>query len=307
MRSGVTLAVALSGLVMLVGAPSSALAQNPPPAAVAATAKHDLDEADAAYEHVDFEGAGKLAQRALDRRGLTHEELVRGYRMLARVDAVLDRDDESRAAFVMLLTLSPDEKGDKNLPPKMTDRLAEARGVVSAFPVRPGIETTATLRRREGGAVRVSLRDPTHLVRHVRVAYRWSDEGAFATSSRDAAESISVEIPAPPAGASRFDFYADALDDHDSVVFENGTPATPITTSLALVDIAPQPPPRVLPLFPPPRESTSRSVFASPVFWAVAAGVVVAGGVILFAATRPGSASSVSLSPSLDCGGVRCN
>jgi hypothetical protein len=306
MRSGVTLAFALTGTLSLAGGSRVAYADDPPPSVPAATPKHDLDLAETAYANVDFEGASNFARHALGQRGLTQDELVRGYRMLARVDAVLDRSDESRAAFVMLLTLSPDEKDDKNLPPKMTDRLAEARGVVSGFAVRPGIEVTAALRQREGGAVRVALHDPTHIAHHVVVSYRWTGDGSFVTRTRDAADTLSVDVPPPPPGASRFDFYAEGLDDHDSIVFESGTPDGPRTTSLALVEIVP-PPPRITPLPPPSHETPNRGVFASPVFWAIAAGAVVAGGVILFAATRPGSATSVSLSPSLDCGGVRCN
>jgi hypothetical protein len=305
MRSGVTLALALAGTLTLVGTASPAHADDPQPPA--ATPKQDLADADAAYANIDLEGAGKLARHALDQRGLTHEELVRGYRMLARVDAVLDRSDESRAAFVMLLTLSPDERDDKNLPPKMSDRMAEARGVLSAFATRPGIEATAALRQREAGAVRVALHDPTHIARHIVVRYRWGADGTFVGRSSAAADTLSVEVPAPPPGVSRFDFYSQALDDHDSIVFESGTPDAPKTTSLALVEVV-APPPRVLfPPSPPPHETLQRSVFVSPVFWAIAAGAVVVGGVILFAATRPGSANAVSLSPSLDCGGVRCN
>jgi hypothetical protein len=305
MRSGVTLALALSGTLTLAVASTIAQADDPP--TTVASAKHDLDEADNAYANVDFEGASKFARLALDRRSLTHDELVRGYRMIARTAAVLDRADESRAAYVMLLTLSPDEKDDKNLPPKMTDRLAEARGVISGYAVRPGLDATAALRQREAGAIRVVLHDPAHVTRHVVVAYRWTGEGAFVSQTSAAVDTLAVVVAPPPPGVSRFDFYAQALDDHDSVLFESGTSDAPRTTSLALVEIAP-PPPRVIPPPPPtPHEATHRSVFASPVFWVIATGAVVVGGVVLFAATRSGSPTSVSLSPSLECGGVRCN
>ena len=60
MRSGVTLALALSGTLTL--AVASTIAQADDPAPTVASAKHDLDDADTAYANVDFEGASKFAR-----------------------------------------------------------------------------------------------------------------------------------------------------------------------------------------------------------------------------------------------------
>ena len=95
------------------------------------------------------------------------------------------------------------------------------------------------------------------------------------------------------------------------VVFEVGNPDAPKT---ALVPAPPAPPPPP-PLAPGPAASShyggGRSVLASPVFWAIAGGVVVAAGTGLYFGLRKPQGemlppTGAELSPVLLCNGNRC-
>jgi hypothetical protein len=268
------------------------------PARAAGTAT-DIEAAETAYANLDYELANKLAAEALTRRGLTHEQLVRAYRVLARTHAVLDHEKEARAAFVWLLTIAPDEKEDPAMPPKVNDRIAEARGVLSGYPSKPGVEIVAALRPHEAGTLRVTARDPTHVVKKIVVAWRW---GAGPWTTVELASGVTtVDVSAPPVNATRLDFWAQALDDRDDVVLEDGSASAPKS------DVPPSP---VEPPKPPPKRTPEEghpSIFASPIFWAIVGGVVLTAGVVTYAATRPATATSVALSPTFYCGGVRCN
>ncbi len=266
----------------------------------------DLEAAETAYAELEFDTANKLSADVIKQRGLTHDQLVRAYRLFARTHAVLGHDKDARAAFVVLLTIAPDEKEDRGLPPKVTDRMMEARGVLSGYQAKPGIEVTPVLHAHEAGTLRVTTRDPTRIAKKVVVGWRWGAAGKFTTSDI-ATGDVTVDVPVSPANVSRLDYYVQAFDDRDDAVFEVGNPTTPKTISLAPPTRDEAPPP------PKPRDTkdearpTGKSIFASPIFWAVVGVVVIAGSVITYAATRPGTATSASLSPSLVCGTARCN
>ena len=260
----------------------------------------DLDAAEKAYGDLEYEKSNKLADAVIKQRGLGHDALVRAYRLLARTHAILDHDKDARDAFALLLTYSPDEREDKNLPPKVTDRQLEARGMLSGYGAKPGIEVSPALRAREAGIVRVTTRDPTHVVRKVIVGYRWGSSASFTTATVASGDLVAVDVSAPPAGVSRLDYYAQALDDRDDAVFESGNPSVPKT---AMLDVSSSSSSasggsRV--------NEKSKSIFVSPVFWAIAGGIALGAGVGIFAATRPASPSSTTLSPSLMCAGTRC-
>ena len=274
----------------------------PPPVAASGNVRQDLDAAERAYVDLEYDKANKLADAVIKQRGLGHDTLVRAYRLLARTHAVLDHDKEARDAFAMLLTYAPDEKDDKNLPPKVTDRQLEARGMLSGYGGKPGLEVLPDLRgrAREASLLRVTTRDPTHIVRRVVVGYRWGASGSFTTAAIASGELVAVDVSAPPSGTSRLDYYAQALDDRDDAVFEIGNPLVPKT---AMLDAS---------SFGGASSGAGggggehKTIFASPIFWAIAGGIVLGASAGIYAATRPGSSSSATLSPSLMCGGTRC-
>ena len=272
----------------------------------------DLSAAEQAYVDLDFEKSNTLADAVVKRGGLTHGQLVRAYEVLGRTHAILNHDEAARDAFVKLLTYSPSEKEDRNLPPRVTVRMEEARGVLEGYPSQPGIEVTASLVPGDGGVLRVTTRDPTHVVQKVLVGWRWGTAGEFSTDAPVVGEGIEVPLSSAPPGASRLDYYADALDDRGDVVFEVGNAVAPKT---ALVPVPPAPPPQPpSPLFGPTEGAHARSgksVFASPVFWAVAGAVVVGAGTGMYFVLRKPQGENLpptgaELSPVLLCGVNRC-
>ena len=57
--------------------------------------------------NLDYDGANKVSARVVQQRGLSHEQLVRVYRVLGVTAAVLDKENASREAFQQLLTYDP--------------------------------------------------------------------------------------------------------------------------------------------------------------------------------------------------------
>ncbi|HEY1695081.1 MAG TPA: hypothetical protein VGG39_23095 [Polyangiaceae bacterium] len=281
-----------------------------PPAALD-SAERDLSSAEKAYVDLDFDRANQLVDSVVQRGHLTHAQLVRAFGLLGRTHAILNHDEAARAAFVKLLTYSPDEREDRNLPPRVTMRMAEARGILDGYPSRPGIEVAPSLVAGDGGALHVTTHDPTHVVQRVVVGWRWGVTGEFSTSSPVVGDEVEVPLATAPTGAARLDYYADAVDDRGDVVFEVGNADAPKT---ALVPVPPSTPPAPTPAPPTsarPSPAPGRSILASPVFWAIAGGVLVGVGTSAYFGLRTshddsGPASSARLTPVLLCGADRC-
>ena len=193
----------------------------------------NVETAEQLYGKLEFDDANKVAERVAKQRGLTHDQLVRIYKVLATTHAFLDHEDPAREAFILLMTYEPEYQVDPNQGPKVTTPFFEARGFWRAQPGKPGIEVTAALRAQEPGVLRVTTRDPTHIVKKVSVGYRFTTSGDFVTSVVTVGSSVQVDLPTPPPGKSRVDYYVQALDDRDDVVFESGNPQAPKS---ALVD-----------------------------------------------------------------------
>jgi hypothetical protein len=263
----------------------------------------DVETAESLFGKLEYEDANKVAERVVKLRGLTHDQLVRAYKILAITHGFLDHDDAARDAFVALLAYEPDYQADQNLGPKVMQPFVEARGFWRAQASKPGVEVAADLHAREAGVLRVTTRDPTHLVRRVVVGLRWASSGDFQTSAVGAGNAVAVDVPPPPAGKSRLEYYAQALDERDDVAFESGNPQVPKS---AIVDTSapPQPP-------PDKSEKGGSGFIGSAVFWTIT-GIVVAGGAatggyFLFRSKDNGSSSSATLTPSLQCGTSKCN
>jgi hypothetical protein len=261
-----------------------ALFAGPGGAAEPKTAQQELDAAEQAYANLQVEDAGRAAQRVTKMRGLSHDQLVRAYKVLARSMAILDRPNLSRDAYQLLLTYDPTFEEDTNQSPKLRDPFLEARGNSRASGIA-GVEVKAQPRANAPGTLRVSTHDPTHLVKRVAVGWRW-----------------------PPAGDSRLEFYAQAFDDRDDAVFEAGNADAPKTLML---DVMPLP---QLPVLPGPENKpieketpkAGGSIFKSPIFW-TAVGVVVVGGAVATYFVVKGSGSTTTLNSGVNCGGAACN
>jgi hypothetical protein len=260
----------------------------PPPA--------DLDTAERQYAELDYEEANHTAERFLQQRGLTHDQLVRGYRILALTSAILDHGDDAREAFELLLTYSPDFQADPNLGPKVTTPFFEARGFWRGQRSKPGLEVVTTAHATESAVLRVTTRDPTHLVQALILGYRWGPSSAYTSKPVAVGEAVQVETTPAPEGATRIDYYVQALDRRDNVVFEAGNPTSPKSVVLE----APPAPP------PPLHEKHGGSVLTSPIFWGVVVAVVAAGGVGAYFLARPKDPTSASLGSGVACGGMVC-
>lgn len=264
----------------------------------------DIDTAEQLYAKLDYEGANSVAERLVKQRGLSHDQLVRAYRVLAVTYAILDKEEQSREAFSQLLVFDPDYTVDANLGPKVNTPFVEARGGFRTLPTKPGVEVSAVI-ATSGGTLRVTTRDPTRIVKKVNVGWRWTSSGEYTVSSVTAGDAVPVEVGAAPAGRTRLDFYAQALDERENAVLEAGNPQVPKSTFAEAGGGG-------------GRggggkgggssEGGGGSVFASPVFWVITGAAVIGGGTALFFALRPQDPPTrAQLSPVMLCGVERCN
>jgi hypothetical protein len=251
-----------------------------------------VEEAERLYAELDYPRANQAAQQALKERSLSHEQLVRGYRVLGLSSAAMNEPKSARDAFVMLLMLDPEFEIDPKVSPRIRTALFEARGYWRAQPSRPGVETSAAA-TLDGGSIRVVVRDPLRVVGHIAVAYRWGADGDFISATLEPGEHVEVKLSRPPEGATRLDYYAQALDANDGALFESGRPEQPLTTRVSTAIAGPT-----------RSEGNSRSVLASPWFWGFAAVGVIAAGTVTFFAVRGagGGEPKVSVRPQLQCG-----
>jgi hypothetical protein len=303
----VLLVVAASLVTATVAAPASAQRGGAKPAGGSSSLSAppvDVETAEQLYAKLDYEQANAVAERVVKKAGLTHDQLVRAYRVLAVTNAVLDKEEQARDAFLQLLTYDPDYQADPNLGPKVNTPFMEARGSFRSLPSKPGIEVAATI-STGGGNLRVTTRDPTRIVKKVVVGYRWTSSGEYTITQLNQNEAVAaVEVNAAPAGRTRLDFYVQALDERDNAVLEAGNANVPKSAFAEAgarggagggsgKDGG---------------KSEGGSVFSSPVFWLIASAAVVGGGTALFFALRPHDPpSSATLSPVIRCGADRCN
>ncbi len=292
------------GLAVVLAASLAAgpsFAQRPKPAAAPVnnglSAPADVDTAEALYAKLDYDGANAVAERVVKQRGLSHDQLVRAYRVLAVTYAVLDKDDEAQKAFLQLLTYDPDYQVDPNLGPKVNGPFTVARGTFRVLPSKPGIDVTATV-QTTGGTLRVTTRDPTKIVKKVVVGYRWTSSGDYTTSQIGSGEAVNVEVAAAPNGRTRLDFYAQALDGNDNAVLEAGNPQVPKS---AFAEAGSRP------VGGGGKKDEGGGILSSPIFWIVAGAAVVGGGTALFFVARPQDPpTKASLAPVMQCGTDRC-
>ncbi|MBX3259927.1 MAG: hypothetical protein KIS78_29285 [Labilithrix sp.] len=269
-------------------------------AARAAEAPADVETAEQLYAKLDYDKANEVAERVTKQRNLSHDQLVRAYRILAVTDAILDKEDQAREAFLQLLVFDPEYTVDTNLGPKVSAPFIEARGQFRSLPSKPGMEVVANV-RADGGQLRVTTRDPTRIAKKVSVGYRWTSSGEYTVTTVGVGEA-SVEVAPATAGRTRLDFYALALDERDNAVFEAGNPQVPKS---AFAEAGARPGGGGA--AGGGNEKSGGSVFSSPVFWIIAGAVVAGGGTAAFFAFRPEDpATRASLSPQIRCGAELC-
>ena len=293
-------------LLTVLPVSNAALAQRGGKAAGGAStlqaAPADVETAEQLYAKLDYEGANAVAERVVKKTGLTHDQLVRAYRILAVTNAVLDKEEQARDAFLQLLIYEPEYQADPNLGPKVNTPFMEARGGFRSLSSKPGIEVSTTL-SSNGGTLRITTRDPTRIVKRVSVGYRWTSSGEYRVSQLTSGEVAAVEIAAPPAGRTRLDFYVVALDDRDNAVLEAGNPAVPKSAFAEAGASGPSKGGAGA-----GSKAENGSVFSSPFFWMAAGAVVIGGTAAAYFALRPQEPPTrATLSPVILCGTDRCN
>ena len=262
----------------------------PPPA--------DVETAESLYTKLDYDKANDVAARVLKKSGLSHDQLVRATKILAITDAILDKEEDAKDTFLTLLILDPEQTVDANLGPKVSGPFVEARGRYRSLPSKPGIEVTPSI-RADGGKLKIVTRDPTKLTKKVNVGYRWLTTGDYTLTTVSVGEAV-VDVAAAPAGRTRLDFYAQALDDHENGIFESGNAAVPKS---AFAETGPK-------QGAGGKQVTEekKGVLSSPVFWIIA-GAVVAGGAAtgaFFLFRKDDPATTASLTPQIRCGSDLC-
>jgi hypothetical protein len=268
-------------------APDAPAASTDAPAADAAT---QLALAEKMYANLDYDHANLTAANILGGKGLTHDQLLRSLRVLSLTDAALGHEDQAREEFVELLTYAADFQVDPNLGPRVTAPFLEARGFWRAQPQKPGIEATATVHASGPGTLRVVTRDPTHMVKTGSVGFRWGSSVPYTTQALTVSgpgDGIAFDLPDRPSDATRLDYYAQVFDARGDAVMEVGNPTSPKSVT---VDV------------PKPIAAAKPTIFASPIFWTVAAVVVAGAATTAILLTRPKTATGANLTGGADCG-----
>lgn len=255
-----------------------------------------ISKAEQAYAQLDYASANTAAQAAIASGGLNHDELTRATRVVALTSVALERPAEAKDAFVALLTYDPAYVVDAKLGPRYREPFNEAKGYWAAQSSKPGMESSEMISARAPGSIRVVTRDPTGVVARVVVAYRWAPAKIFVQIASKTGDQH-IDVPAPPVGSSRLDYYVRAEDARANAVFENGTSASPKFGLVRVESVS--------------TTKESSSVFASPWFWVVTGALLAAGGATagVLAVTQGGSTTTVvsnTWTPSLGCGGARC-
>ncbi len=284
-RRAISVLLAMAALAApALGGPK---APPPPPPA-------EVEVAEQLYAKLDYDGANSVAERVTKLRGLTHDQLVRVYRVLAVTYAILDKEEQAKEAFILLLTYDPEYQVDQNLGPRVSTPFVEAKGFWRSQAMKPSLDVQLSVRVQEGGTLRVTTRDPTKVVKKLNVGYRWGSSGEYTTSSLAIGDNVTTQVMPGPAGRTRVDYWVQALDERDDVAMEVGQPLVPKTFFAEVSKGA--------------AGGTKSGFVGSTPFWLGLGGVAAVGGAVagffLLRPTDPPTAAVVT--PALVCGAEKC-
>jgi len=266
------------------------------PGSAHASTESDLASAENDYAQLEYQSALQTAERVLGQRGLSHDVLVRATRVSALAHAAAGQSETAKKRFITLLQYDPTFKVEPRLGPSFTEPYSEAKGYWQAQGRRPGVTIQPAVSTGARGHLRVVTSDPTSTVTRVLVGWRWAPSREYQVTTLGSGAQ-SVEVRANAGSESRLDYYVRALDNHDNVAFEEGTPEAP-----KFVTVGTQK--------PAGDASEEKSFFKKPYLY-IALGVVALGaGALTAFALRPTDYSAASTGQSsigIACGGPRCD
>jgi hypothetical protein len=273
--------IALGALVALVLLPpqDAARAEEPARPADVADANTELEASEHALRDYVFDVALERAERAMAAGGLDRARLARALKVRAESLAALNRPDDAKGAYSVLLAVEPTFRIDERLGPRSRAPYFDARAYWDHQPAPAGI--TVWWSPDEGDRVTVEVVDPLGMVDHVLVRHRPEGRGAY-TESRLPAVGGSMSL----GGGGPADVAVAAVTMEGNTAFEVGTERAPVSTrepGRRSSAPAPKPPAyapvQSLPAPPPPVVRGDASVFESPWFWLVAGAVVTSAAV----------------------------
>ncbi|KAK4045192.1 hypothetical protein OUZ56_032600, partial [Daphnia magna] len=103
----------------------------------------EVETAEQLYVKLEYEKANSIAGKVIERGNLTHDQLVRVFRIHAITYAILGNEEEATDAFTLLLGYAPDFQLDADTSPKVVGPFQEAKGYWKAQPSRPGLDVEA--------------------------------------------------------------------------------------------------------------------------------------------------------------------
>jgi tetratricopeptide (TPR) repeat protein len=253
------------------------------PVAHAQEAASELQQAEEAYQNIDFEGVQSHALAALRAGGHPRAELVRIYQLLGVSASALEQEEQARDYFIRMLALDPDADLDESVPPRLRDPYLEARGVWAARPTR--LELAVHLDRAQS-ALRVELVDPSHMARYIAIHARL--EGAAQYEDHEVPATAIATAPVQGAAqADRVEYYVEVLDEHRNVVVDAGSAFQPRVVGRQ-------------PVGPGGSGQSGPSVFEEPAFWIITlivlgAAAGITGGIIADQRSRIGVQTGVTI------------
>jgi hypothetical protein len=227
-----------------------------------------LAEAERAYAAVDFSQTFERAEAALAEGAHSPRETARLYLLLGISAAALDKEDEARRAFGVVIALDPEVKLEQSLSPRIRAPYLEARGAFAG-----GTRLKAAL-SADSGALAIALSGALEPVRSVELAVRPKGAADFRVERLEPAAELSF---APTADPAEVEVAVRLVDEHDNSLFEVGTRTNPRTLVLrGARERTALPPPAA------PRESVNRTPYHVTAALLAGLGVAAAGAGVVF-------------------------
>jgi tetratricopeptide (TPR) repeat protein len=247
-------------------------------------ANPQLDEGRALYQSLRYERAAEQLKLATQAPGLTPEERITSYDLLARSLAALGRMDEARATYRELLRLDPHAPAPRDAAPKIRDAFTQAKEALYRHDF-----VELELRQAPPGRLEARLVDPWGLVTAVRMQTR-GPQGFTPQPLEHGAAGVRGELP--PAGEDGdVALYVEAQGQEGQVLARLGSPERPLV--FRGVPRAGLPSAHTT-LTPEGESHASRGSGATWVGWTLAGASVVAAGVGTLLAVQASQDSSAA-------------